>query len=142
MGTVLNRLEFKQNYAKYQQGLFIILNPKRLPKDQPEVNVGQKLSEKLCDIEKISRRQIAPNLLENVIKGSNVITLTHIEVLFTDYLEMDVVRTFLSFCRNRRICCLWPGQWSNGKLIYANPKYPEYYECDTKELSDLYIIIE
>lgn len=142
MGTVLNRLEFKQNYGRYQQGLFVILNPKRLPKDQQEINVGQKLSEKLCEIEKDVRRQATPSLLENIIKEYSAITLSHIEILFTDYLEMDVVRAVLSLCRNRKICCLWPGQWSNGKLIYASPEFPEYYECDTKELSDLYIISE
>ena len=142
MGTVLSRLEFKQNFDRYQQGLFIVLNAKRLPKDLQAIHVGQKLSEMLCDTEKEERRQKAPGLLEDTIKDHKAISLTHIEILFTDYLEMDVVRTILGFCRNRKICCLWPGQWSNAKLIYATPEFPEYYECDIKQLNDLYIISE
>ena len=41
MVTLLTRLDFKQHYADYHQGLFILLNEKKLPKDQPILNIGK-----------------------------------------------------------------------------------------------------
>ena len=55
MGIIMSRMDYKQNYAKYHQGLFVVLNPKRLPKDQPEINVGKAVSTALCDIPKEQR---------------------------------------------------------------------------------------
>ena len=40
MATQLKRIEFKQRYPAFHQGLFIVLNSKRLPKDQADVNIG------------------------------------------------------------------------------------------------------
>ena len=142
MGVIMSRIDFKQRYTGYNQGLFIVLNPKRLPKDQPEINIGQAVSDALCQVPKEQRKLKVTEMLENAIQHAGMVTLTHIEVLFTDYLEIDVVRSVLSLCRNRKICCLWPGQWHEGKLIYATPEYPEYYECDIKALNDLYIIVD
>lgn len=142
MGVIMSRIDYKQNYAKYHQGLFIVMNPKRLPKDQPEINIGQAVSEALCEVAKDQRKHKVTEVLENALQYYGIATLTHIEVLFTDYFELDVVRSILNLCRNRKICCLWPGQWHDGKLLYATPDYPEYYECDIKSLNDLYIIVD
>ena len=136
----MSRIEFKQSYSGYYQGLFIVMNPKRLPKDQPEINIGQAVSDALCQVPRELRKLKVIEILENALQHHDRTTITHIEVLFADYLEIDVVRSVLSLCRNRIICCLWPGQWHEGKLIYATPEYPEYYECDIKALSDLYIV--
>ena len=142
MGTIMSRMDFKQNYVKYHQGMFIVLNSKRLPKEQPEINVGQVLSDALYQVPKEQRKLKVVEALEKAMQHYGIITLTCIDVLFTDYLEIDVVRSILSLCRNRKICCLWPGQWHDGKLLYATPAFPEYYECDTKALNDLYIIVD
>lgn len=45
MATTLKRLDFRQHYADYGQGLFIVSAEKRLPKDQATLNVGQNLVE-------------------------------------------------------------------------------------------------
>ena len=142
MGIIMSRMDFKQSYSGYKQGLFIAMNPKRLPKDQPEINIGQAVSDALCQAPREQRKLKVTDVLENALQHHDMVTITHIEVLFTDYLEIDIVRSVLNLCRNRKICCLWPGQWHEGKLIYATPEYPEYYECDIKALNDLYIIVD
>ena len=142
MGIIMSRMDYKQNYAKYHQGLFVVLNPKRLPKDQPEINVGKAVSAALCDIPKEQRKLRVSEALENPLQHYGIVTLTHIEVLFTDYFELDVIRSILNLCRNRKICCLWPGQWHEGKLLYATPEFSEYYECDIKTLNEIYIIAD
>ena len=142
MGIIMSRMDYKQNYAKYHQGLFVVLNPKRLPKDQPEINVGKAVSAALCDIPKEQRKLRVSEALENALQHYGNVTLTQIEVLFTDYFELDVIRSILNLCRNRKICCLWPGQWHEGKLLYATPEFSEYYECDIKTLNEIYIIAD
>lgn len=49
MGTILKRLDFKQRYPGLRQGLFLVRNEKRLPKDQTVVNIGRIVSEQLVD---------------------------------------------------------------------------------------------
>jgi hypothetical protein len=67
---------------------------------------------------------------------------THVEILFTPSLEQDPVGLLLALCRNRKICIAWPGTMLDGKLFYATPDSPEYYECDPRALQDTYIIID
>lgn len=142
MATYLKRLEFKQRYPSIQQGLFILPTEKRIPKEQPEVNLGRLLSSALCSISPDDRpNSIAWMLGEITIKHPTV-TLTHIELLFTPSLELDVVGTLLAQCRNRKICIVWPGTVIDGKLYYATPEHPEFYECDPSPLQDTYIVTE
>ena len=68
MGIIMSRMDYKQNYAKYHQGLFVVLNPKRLPKNQPEINVGKAVSAALCDIPKEQRKLRVSEALENAFK--------------------------------------------------------------------------
>ena len=142
MAASMKRLEFKQRYVEYVQGLFILPNEKRFPKEQPVVNLGKELSERLMPIPKEGRPNAVTNLLDDIIQPYRSVSLTHLEVLFTDYLKLDVLRSLLSLCRNRKICIVWPGNTISGRFIYATPERPEYYECDPANLQDTYIITE
>lgn len=92
MATQLKRLEFKQRYSGYLQGLFILPSEKRFPKDQAEVNVGQQLSLALCDVPEGERADRAAGTLADTLGGHSAVTLTHPEILFTPSLKLDVVR--------------------------------------------------
>ncbi len=140
MATKIGRLEFKQHYENYSQGLFILMKEKRIPKDQAVINVGQQLSLALCDVPENERVNRAPVVLAGMLSAHRSVTMTHPNVLFTPGLKIDVIRTLLSLCRNRKICLVWPGTMLDGKLFYATPDSPEYYECDPSALQDTYII--
>ena len=142
MATQLKRFVFKQQYPGMHQGLFIVLNAKRLPKDQPEVNLGRTISDVLCKSAAHDRPAMVPQVLENAVASYTAATLTHPEILFSPCFHMDVVRALLALCRNRKICVAWPGTMLDGKLFYATPDSPEYYECDPRTLQDTYIIID
>lgn len=142
MATTLNRMTFKSSYKSYQQGLFILLSEKRLPKDQPTVNIGVELSEKMLSIPLSERTDIVPKILTDIVVSHKAVSLVHLDVLFTEYFNLDVVRALLSLCRNRKICIHWPGRIIDGRLVYATPDRLEYYECDPQSLQDTYIIQE
>ena len=50
MGTKLSRSDFRRQYPAVYQGLFVFSDAKRLPKDQPVINLGYVLSERLMGI--------------------------------------------------------------------------------------------
>ena len=140
MATYLNRLEFRVRYPAIRQGLFIFSDGKRLPKEQQEVNLGRFLSNALCRESSESRPGMVIPLAEQAVSDYYAVTLTHVEILFTPDLETDTVRMLLSLCRNKKICIVWPGTIQSGRLIYADPGFPEYYECSPATLQDTYII--
>ena len=142
MATQLKRLEFKQRYSGMQQGLFVALRAKRLPKDQVEVNIGRAVSAALAEIPAEDRPAMAPQVLRDTVASYTAVTLTHSEILFSPSLHLDVIGTLLTLCRNRKMCIAWPGNMLDGKLFYATPDSQEYYECDPRALQDTYIIID
>ena len=142
MATILKRLDFKQRYPATRQGLFIVSSEKRLPKGQEVINIGRFLSSALVGMSEVDRPDAVVPLMASAVSRSTAMTLTHIEILFTPELRLDVVGTLLSLCRNRKICIAWPGAIRAGKLYYATPEDPEYYECDPRPLQDTYIITE
>ena len=142
MGIVLNRLDFRRRYADYYQGLFLVGEEKRLPKDQPVVNLGQCLSLRLAEIPKEQRQAEVSGLLRECLPAEGNLSLVRIQLLFTEYLKLDVLRELLSLARNRKICVHWPGAFQNGVLTYAESGVPEYYECNLKTLNDMYYVEE
>lgn len=142
MATYLKRLEFRARYPSIQQGLFITLTEKRLPKGQEELNLGQTLSDALYRIPAEDRPGIVAQAISRMVSPFRAVTLTHLNILFTPTFRLDVVRLLLSMCRNRKVCIAWPGTMLDGKLFYATPDSPEYYECDPRALQDTYIIID
>ena len=77
MATEIGRLEFKQHYGDYTQGLFIMMKEKRIPKNQAEVNVGQQLSMALCDVPESERADRTPAVLADALNVHHAVTLTH-----------------------------------------------------------------
>lgn len=142
MSTVLKRLEFKQRYPAIRQGLFVLLSERRLPKGQEVINLGKLLSAALADVLPAERADTAVPLIAGAVERHSAMSLTHIEILFTPELHLDVIGTLLSLCRNRRICIVWPGTVAGAKLYYASPGNAEFYAIDTSLLQDTYIISE
>ena len=142
MGAILKRLDFKQRYPGFSQGLFLVQSEKRLPKDQPVVNIGRIVSSQLIDYPQEKRAGETLRIVRDSISASNAVSLVHIDVLFTDYLAFDVVRELLGLARNWKICVLWPGEFRDGILKYAEPGSREYYECNLQGLNDTYYVCE
>jgi hypothetical protein len=142
MGTKLSRRDFLRLYSSVAQGLFIFQNPKRMPKDQPTINVGLLLSDKLCSTPTDRRGLHLPSLLLAIVSAHAAATLTNYELLFSPSLHQDVVGTLLSVSRNRKLCIAWVGRIDGERLIYADENNPEHYDQDYTHYVDTYIIIE
>jgi hypothetical protein len=63
----------------------------------------------------------------------DVVVLNNIEVLFLPELRVDLLAQLRHLARNRTIVVAWPGRWSAGTLIYAEPEHPEHFAGRTVE---------
>lgn len=142
MGTKLQRRDFRAQYGNCTQGLFIFQNPKRIPKDQPCINIGQELSAALSKIPPDERSIRASVCLADIVSTYSAATLEHIEVLFTPSLRLDAIEIIRATCRNRKLCVAWPGIIQDNALTYATPDSPEYYQADIARYTDTYIITD
>ena len=67
MATQLSRRDFRRHFSDYSQGLFIVSEPRFLPKEQAEVNIGKRLSEKLAEAAPEDRMiQVFPCLSDTI----------------------------------------------------------------------------
>ena len=142
MGAKIRRSDFRRQYPAVYQGLFVFSDAKRLPKDQPIINLGYELSECLMGIVAERRCFEIDSCLRSIVEAHTAVTLSHIEILFTPSLNLDAIGVLLSLCRNRKICLSWPGLISGDTLTYAEPSSPEYYEADYTRFIDTYVITE
>ena len=142
MGITLQRRDFRAQYGNCTQGLFIFQNPRRIPKDQPCINVGQELSTALSKIPPDERSIRASVCLAYIVASYKAATLEHIEVLFTPSLRLDAIEAIRAACRNRKLCVAWPGIIQDNTLTYATPDSPEYYQADIARYTDTYIITD
>ena len=108
MGAKIGRSDFRRQYPAVYQGLFVFSGAKRLPKDQPIINLGYELSERLMGIPSDRRCFEIDNCLRSIVETYIEVTLSHIEILFTPSLKLDAIGVLLSLCRNRKIRLLWP----------------------------------
>ena len=142
MGAKIRRSDFRRQYPAVYQGLFVFSDAKRLPKDQPVINLGYVLRERLMGIPADRRCFEIDNCLRSIVETYTAVSLSHIEILFTPSLKLDAIGVLLSLCRNRKICLSWPGRISGNTLTYAEPSSPEYYEADYTRFIDTYVITE
>ncbi len=54
------------------------------------------------------------------------ILVDRLEILFTPALQLDVLRLLIELSRHTPILAVWPGEYREGRLIYATPGHPEY----------------
>lgn len=142
MGTKLTRAEFRQIYPAVPQGLFVFENERRIPKDVPITNLGQRVSDSLSAITPAQRRLQIGHCLQKILAPYAAVHLTRIEVLFAPTLGINAVGALLALCRNRKILLQWPGEIRDGNLIYGEPSTPEYRVTNYASLIDTYIITE
>jgi len=128
-------LSIKNNYEKI---VFILVKDdscsmsacKLLQKelDSDALNLNIELSKHLLIEKETKYPFLINNKIHDVIDiySSKFLILRNIELLFHSELKLNVVPTLLNISRHRPIIVIWPGEFSNQYLIYANPNHSEY----------------
>ena len=94
----------------------------------PVVNVNLELSRLLLELTERRRVLRVRPLLEEIVagRGSGVVLLDNIELLFDSALEQDPLALLRSLARDRAVAAAWSGRLADGRLEYAEPGHPEH----------------
>ena len=99
------------------------------------INVNLSLSAKLLELTKKERIFRLPEIMTDLTNSvPSPVIMDKLEILFDRNLEQDPLRLLQGISRNRTIAASWSGQFSGGKLIYAEPWHEEYRCCDSADV--------
>jgi len=103
----------------------------------PRLNLSLELSRALLDTPARDRPQALRPALEKLAAqtGTAPLLLDNLEFLFEPGLHHDPLSLLKSLARTRIIVAAWPGEISQGRLLYALPSHPESYDGPAKDLN-------
>lgn len=94
----------------------------------PLLNVSLLLSERIVDLPRRQRALQLRDALVEILDGteSPLVLLDNIEILFDPELRQNALQLLQSLARRRTIIAAWPGEYSEGSLVYAEAGHSEY----------------
>jgi hypothetical protein len=63
-----------------------------------------------------------------------------IDVLFNPAYKVDVMKMLSSAYKQKKFSLVWPGSYSDGKMIYSEEGYPDYRVYEIKNYDIMYVI--
>jgi hypothetical protein len=105
-------------------------------KGVPLINVNLEISRALLGLTHKQRPLQVSRLLDEIAssKGGEILLLDNIEVLFEPSLQIDPLRLLQGLSRNHVVLAAWSGALGHGRLVYAEPRHPEYRSYEAKDL--------
>lgn len=103
--------------------------------DAPLFNVNLELSKRMLELTERQRILQLPRLLQEIVgnRGSKIILLDNIEVIFDVELKQDPLRLLQGLSRNRSVVAAWNGTIVENSLTYADPSHPEYRRYSVRD---------
>ena len=94
----------------------------------PLVNVNLDLSRRMFDLVERQRPPKVRRLLDRIVaeRGSDVVLLDNIEILFDAALRQHPLRLLQDLSRSRVVVASWNGSVEGDHVRYAAPGHPEY----------------
>ena len=63
-----------------------------------------------------------------------------IDVLFNPAYKVDVMKMLVSAYKQKQFSLVWPGSYTDGKLMYSEEGYPDYRVYEIKDYDIMYVI--
>ena len=94
----------------------------------PLVNVNLELSRRMLDLVERQRPRRIGRFLDRIVaeRGSDVVLLDNIELLFDTALRQHPLRLLQDLSRSRVVAAAWNGSIEGNHVRYAVPGHPEY----------------
>ena len=100
-------------------------------RDLPIINVGSELSNLLVPIASSQRSFEVMCILRDMLsphRNRGVVVLDNIEVMFDAELKINPFDTIKRLAHALTVVVAWPGNFRDGRLLYAKAGHPEH--CD------------
>ena len=107
-----------------------------LEKNAVALNVS--IAEKLINAKPSRRSFRLPSIIDSIIAElPESSTIKDFDVLFNPDYQIDVLQLLIAACRKKEFAILWPGTYSDGKLMYAETGYSDFkiYDLDKYDVT-------
>lgn len=107
-----------------------------LEKNAVALNVS--IAEKLINAKPSRRSFRLPSIIDAIIAElPENSTIKDFDVLFNPDYQIDVLQLLIAACRKKEFAILWPGTYSDGKLMYAETGYSDFkiYDLDKYDVT-------
>jgi hypothetical protein len=140
MGKRLTTYEYRKYGASgLMKPVIFCYQDEELGKNAIGLNI--RIAEKLSEITSVCRTIRLPAIINSVIGElpENSI-IKDFDVLFNPEYAIDVLQLLIAACKKKEFAILWPGTYSDGKLVYAANGYPDYKIFDLDKYDVTYVI--
>lgn len=95
------------------------------------ININLVLSRELLELTAKQRSLRLPGILDQIVgNAQSLVVLDNLEILFDKDLKQDPLRLLQGISRNRTVVASWNGDYTAGRLLYAEPGHLEYRKYD------------
>ncbi len=111
------------------------------PNEEHEKNaiaLNVSIAEKLINAKPSRRSFKLPSIIDTIIAElPENSTIKDFDVLFNPDYQIDVLQLLIAACRKKEFAILWPGTYSDGKLMYAETGYSDFkiYDLDKYDVT-------
>lgn len=111
------------------------------PNEEHEKNaiaLNVSIAEKLINAKPSRRSFKLPSIIDTIIAElPENSTIKDFDVLFNPDYQIDVLPLLIAACRKKEFAILWPGTYSDGKLMYAETGYSDFkiYDLDKYDVT-------
>lgn len=106
--------------------------------EEKAVSLNISISEKLISVKPKGRSFKLTVIIDNIIAGlPEKSTVKEFDVLFNPDYQIDVLQLLIVACKKKEFAILWPGTYSDGKLMYAESGYSDFkiYDLDKYDVT-------
>lgn len=137
MGAIISQREMNTASSSYR----LIIYSKAGLVHTNAVSINKLLAEKLIKIKPSRRTFQLEKCFHDVIASLPDDTIIkNFDVMFNPQYKVDVLKILISANKQKPIRVLWPGQYSDGKLIYSNELLPDYRVYEISEYDILCVV--
>lgn len=137
MGKQISKYEYeKSSSGGLMKPIIFCGQDEELEKNAIALNVS--IAEKLIDTEPSRRSFKLPSIIDMIVAElPENSTIKDFDVLFNPAYQIDVLQILITACRKKEFTILWPGTYSDRKLMYAWPGNMDFkvYELDKYDVT-------
>lgn len=137
MGKQISKYEYQKHGSCWlMKPIIFCSHNKDLEKNAIALNVG--IAEKLINAEPSRRSFKLPSIINTIIAEiPENSAIKDFDVLFNPDYQIDVLQLLIAACKKKEFAILWPGTYSDGKLMYAETGYSDFkiYDLDKYDVT-------
>ena len=92
------------------------------------ISINALLAKELLKYEQEDRAKKVEIILKRIVAPYDTVFIKDFEMLFDPRYKIDIIKLFCDLARHHKVIVMWPGQYQNEKLTYADTEDLDYHE--------------